>query len=694
MAYAQLIESEGIRSQFLAVLEPRRRVTTWTNPSGSIYTSTFSLGQVVSVEDDGALLTEAASASVSAGQFYFDPETSLLTLRLADSSDPDNSFMVVTYEIYVGTVDIHTYRVPTDDTTREVYFEPLIRKSPQFKATLSDSLFGFLPSQSSTITLSNSTDHILEEHLRESSFNRARISIYHTLDDFSAANTKKIFNGTMGDVTYGEFDVTISVFDRIDQFSEEFRQTGTSFFSESDFPSIDPNFIGRPIRRVYGVVDGFIPVNIDYNATSPTTSDNRDWVVQAEQSNKGTIQSTVPASPTSTTTRTYLASANGFRVGDTCRIDKTTDESIIVTAVNKTGSHYIEHAALSSGAAASGDIVIRPFVGRIDIDQDGTRYTALYVRDYVVGDFAENTTGFQFLSGLESNLGMSRTLSPSDIVSCRVYGQQASLTIGSTAVTNDAEAGVMANIVAVLYQLLVTYVGVPTSDINTTNFEAALSTITDAVGFAIPSKARSNFPKMKELIADLLSTGLIRLYLDSDLKWSVEAIGPLGADDYTVENDEILEGSLRYRFSYKDVLSEVNVEYGAREIGAIIGTQDTVTTLTGQSQVGAYLHKQRKTQTFPSVHFKASEAQTLLDRLLYIFGDQRGELSITSKNRFLVLTLDGVLGLNREKLPGFSFVSGTTRSRSFKTLETARSLDQVQITLDDQKGIEDNSASW
>jgi len=147
MAYQDLLEEEGIEANYMSVIVPRRQVTGFTLFSGSVYSKSFDYGQVVSLEQNGVALTEALSTSLSAGQFYYDVNTSVLYVRMTDSSNPSTKFVVAYYEIYVATSDAHWYRNPLDDTTRVVYFDALIQNPVAFKSTISDSLFGYLPLQ-------------------------------------------------------------------------------------------------------------------------------------------------------------------------------------------------------------------------------------------------------------------------------------------------------------------------------------------------------------------------------------------------------------------------------------------------------------------------------------------------------------------------------------------------------------------
>lgn len=695
MSYADLIDDEGINRQFLAVLKPRRKVTGWTLHAGSVYYSDFDFGQVVAVSIDDVVLAEGSSPTLSASQFYYDVEIERLYVRTAGGGSPSSDFVVATYEMYFGTFDAHHNRIPTDSSSRVVYFEPVIQRSPNIVSSVSNNLFGFMPAQSTQIVLSNAV-HLLERHLYDSSFNGAELKLYHWIGDLEVANVKEVFSGRAASVNYNDKQVTIKAYDRVDIFRKEFRNyLGGSYFAYSDFPNLDRQFVGRPIRYVYGLVNGFIPVNVDAVYENPTTSDNRDWAVSSGQVNVHNVTSTVAASPASTTTRTYLNTAVGFSVGDSVWLDRAVgvDEYVLVTLVNY-GSNYIEHAAIAS-PMASGDLAKRAFVARIDIDQQGVRYTALYSRDYTVNTgMAAGTSGFSFTSSMEANLSIPNTLSTSDVVSCRVYGKTNNVTLGGPAfASNDSELGNLTNPTAITLDLLKRGLSIPESDINSASF-TALAGVTEGLGIAIPSSASQAFPQFKDIFVSIIQSMLYRLFVDNDGKWAIDRVAPLGASDFTIEDLEIVRRSFGYRFEYDDVISNVIVEYDAREIGESVGGSNTTLQVSSESETAKFLHGVSKQQTTRSAFFRSVDADTLADHLGFLLGDRRGVFELTSKGRFFETQVGDRIDASRVTMPGGDWDGETLFTKYGAVTESVKTLDAVQLTIDDQKGVEDNAGSW
>jgi hypothetical protein len=209
-------------------------VTGFTLFSGSVYVASFNYGDVASVEIDGVKLNEAFTSGLSASQYYWDYENSLLYVRTSGGVDPDTLNTIVTYNIYVGTYDAYYFLNPSDLNSRIVYYEPYIKNSPSIKFAQSSNLYGFMPTQSSSIKLSNA-EHFFERHLYDSSFNNAEIYIYHYLGLMPVStNIKLVYSGYMGSVSYSSDTVDIKTFSEISIFDKEFRNpTGANFYTVS-----------------------------------------------------------------------------------------------------------------------------------------------------------------------------------------------------------------------------------------------------------------------------------------------------------------------------------------------------------------------------------------------------------------------------------------------------------------------------
>lgn len=701
MSYAELLEEEVKQSQYLAVLKPRRRLSAFTLFSGSVYRQALTYTQyVLAVTVAGVELTRVSTTALSAGQFYFDSDNQFLYVRMSDSTNPNTKFVVLTFELYFGTLDAHFHRDPLDSNTTEVYFEPTITSPPDAKAQVSDLIFGYLPVQSSSISLGNA-EHSLDELLYDSSFNQCEISVYHWLSrngELEIANIKKVLNGICGKVTYQTSTVQIEIRDRVDLLTKEWRNPVDSFYSTALFPNVNPNSIGRPIRYVYGKVQGVAPVNVTYFPDEPTTSDNRSHAVIPQVTGISEKVFTVAVSPVSTTTRTYLTSVKGIDVGDTAFLDGATDYYVEVTGVNRGANPYIEHAA-NAAPMAAGESVRKGFVSRIDILQSQQRFTALYGRDYTCSAnlLGSGVAGFVFSASLESNLLMPNTLSPSDTIYCTVYGETNTVTLGGVAFgADDSELGVLTDPVVILFQILKTKLGLSESDLNLTSFQALLALIGgSSVGISIPFHVTDNFLTIKDIIISLMQTMLTSIYVDNDLKWKVSREAPIVSVDAEITSEEMApQNTFQVSYDYDDTLSDVIVEYNARELGETFTASELSDKVTAESDVAKYLHKIQKQKTFPSLHIKAVEAQGLCDNLALIFGDRNSRYSVNTVSKFYGLLLANRVRVTRDRLPGFTFQEGVENSRDLVVTSIKKDLSKVSLELTDQKGIEENEGVW
>ena len=696
MTYASLITDEKVTHRYLIKLSPFRRVTGFALVSGSTYSVSFTLGEVVGVSDEGSALTQAVSSSLSAGEFYYDTDTSTLFVRLSGGGNPNSRWVIGNYELTMATFDAHWYRVPTDNTTRTVYWDPGVIDEPKITRNLSDTLAGYVPVQSTSMRINNA-EHFLEQHLIGSSFYRSTVEVWHWIGELETTNIKKILLGFTEGVSYSDSTVTFKLKDQFDLFTPEYRHlTGDQQFTVATFPSLDTAYIGRPIRKVYGMVDGFQPVNVDYVSESPTTSDNRDWVCVNGQLFMDEKAPTVPASPASTTTRTYVSSASGLNLGDTVILDGASDYYREVTAVFRGVNPYIEHAA-TGGALTTGDTVRRGFVGHVKIIKEGVTYTALYGRDYTCNiAMAGTTSGFSFTTSMEANLSIG-TLTPNDRVLARIYGPANSLTLGGPAYgTDSAISGNMATAPQLILDILKNQCGLSDSDINQSLFTAALTDSPDTLGISIPDNGTNAQPKLKDLLIKYLRSGLLRLSIDADRKFYLKAIKPYVSDDNEIDSTNIVDGSFSWDIDYTDLASLVVVEYAEQEgsYSATATQQRDVKTASATSDSASYLHRAKKTTKLETNLVDDTEAQAYADRMSFNFGSHESKVRLKARSAYFETLIGDVLTMGRVSMPGVGTDPETYQTATIVVQGTSRDIESIELTGTDQKGIQDNSGSW
>lgn len=681
MTYSTLIEQEGINSQYLIVIKPARNVTSWTLESTNVYRASFDYGYVSNISKNGVAQTLHTSKSLTSGKYYYDYSTDFIYVY---STNISSDFFTVEYELYLSTKDCHWYRDPLDTTSFEVYYNPYIIKEPRFKQTLSDSIIGYMPTQKSSLQLNNA-EHWAEYHFYDSSLSNKDCLIYHWIGDLDVSNISLIAKTKMSNLKYSFDQVSINVSDNNDIFSKEWRNPDVDFFNTTTFPLLDPRDEGRPVRYVYGMAEGVTLTNISYKKDDPTTSDNRTWAVRSDGGNICGFTGTCGGG-THTATKTYLTSVSGLTLGDRCKFDRVSgiDEYKEITGISY-ASNYIEHSTLSGGAMANGDSVNRGTIGYIDIEQSGATFKLYYGRDWTEST-SNGLLTVVFPSGLEAGLGMA-TLKATEKITARVYGKKNNVTKNSIAFgTNSSKYGNLTNPAVILFEILKTRLGLAEADIELADFDTLSSDIgAREIGFAIPFGDDKKFPKFKDIIVKIIQSTLIKLYYNFNKNWTAEALKVLGTSDFDIEKDEILSGSISYDIDYSDILSDIVIEYRIPDNGE--SQKETASSTTAK-----YLHGVSKSDNFETVLLNDTDALNLAQKYAAIFGDRKGLMTISSKNRFFASNISDIINVTLEKLMGFSYTEGMENSKKFYVLEIDKGLRSVNITLDDNKGLEDNSA--
>jgi len=709
MTYSTNLDVDSVKSGFLIVMKPRRTFDNddLVNIAADVFEIDWPFGKpVILIRGKNTVqfdFTEVFVSTPGIDEFFYNAITRKIEIGVTAANITDSIF-VVTYEIYIGTVGLHFNRIPDDDTSDLVYFEPFVIIEPTLTRNIDSILFGFSPTNTTAMTVSNAT-HFWENHISESSFNRTDIDVYHFVGELKTANIKKIISALTGSLTFENETVLFSIFDQFDLI--ELIRAGRIYDRLSILGSQDPNFDGFPVREVFGLVRGFVPVNLAFIEEAPTTSDNRDWGAVDSITDLGSVTRTVDVGSTATTT--VVTDINGIRIGDSIFFDRVagTDESFHVISVSFGGKSFT-HAPLAGGAMASGDSIVRSFIGNVQIIQDGRRFFARFGIDYTeaVDIGGSGVSGFSFATALESNIGMPRTLAARDEVICLVYGSTDLPTIGGSPFgTVDSAApdvigstATLTNPVVIIYKLL-RESGIPESDINTASFIALEATVGFTVGFAMPQNSRDKFQSYKQILLQMMQSALLRIALDNDGKWKITQLNPIVSTDFTVTDEELApRANFSYFFDYEDMFSRfiVTGSPAERPFAARPGVASFSNFITDDnSDKAIFLHQVRKDQIYDSVLFRfLTEMRTLRNRLKFTLQDRKGILATSTDKRLFEADLDDKIDIQVPFMPGFVFDRDTLRSKLFSLLERGVNLKQVNVRLDDQKGIEDNAGDW
>jgi hypothetical protein len=721
MAFSTNIADQSIEKHSLVVIRPRKRLVDWNIVSGSIYSKSFSLGKVTRVwneynNTDG--LTEGGSPSLSSGQFYYDQTTE--TLYVDNPIDPDlNTYpgMTVEFELNISDAPFTGPRDPLNNNSETIDWIPYLKNIPQSQNGSQDTLYGFIPLIQSNLSILNG-DGFFNDLLHECSFYLCPVKVYILANpDYEKgvlfSDVQEIFLGFSSGMEYRDDELNISCVDYNTFFDREFSLPVR--MNTSQFPLAEPDSVSPGqewyARRIYGMVDGFRPINIDYNAT-PATNNNRDWVVRDLENDTddlaGNLNYTVDHLAANTGTRTYFTDPPAYNIGDWIILNNNSVNYYVeVEDVNRS-LKYIDHEPLVRTIIA-GDTGTRYDVARVIVmSEDGT--IPYWLRPGIDYTLFNNTTldvsGFVMADNWEAALSFTDNGGIFDPSKNPIYVRAYSSSwVGSYYSSNDVgtlaeNSGRSSQAVTILHKIINSS-GFDISLIDENTFSAATN---QSLGFSVPaSHTQINLPTYKSLMSQILSSMLWKLSFvtdGSEIKVGLVEVGPfVGSGDYTA--DETEHNNFTYKHDYGDVYSDILINYSTKERvidGGVLGSsvwEFLQGLTTSECFAGKHLHLASKTFSTSILQYDPLEAQVISDRYSFILGDRRGIYSIILGQEFLnSVNLGAEYVLKRERLPGFSFVYGTEQERQLELIEVQKSSQAVSIVLEDQKGIQDNAGDW
>lgn len=720
MSFDTLLQSDVTRSGYLLIIRPRRICSTsWTGYSGDTFVQSFIYGFIQKLTSDGNTLTLGTSKdALSANQYWYDHGNKLLYVNLGHTGTgsiaPGAHQLIATYEIFISGEDQYWYRTPIDSTSQEVFYSGDLLTQPSTKADLTDVVNGYLPAQTTSIRLQNQ-EQFWDPHLYDSSFYRADVEIWVQIGDLDVSNVQRFYTGLVNTLDYQAGELTINMVDRVallkDGFYGQFYQaseTGTFllYMRDTSSPQVvatiatDPNYIGRPKNFIVGVAEGVRAVNLTYNETDIRLQNNRAWAVafgltRGNGAGNGinTIDTQINLSNPSanTTTRTYLVSTSGIQVGDYPLFSGNGGAINIRRRVTAVTSTYIDHDALSASLASGGHVYVG-HTAKVQVVMDQEIYD---ITDFVC--CRDNGMSYILLGdSYVASAGLPRNVKPSDTVICKVYGDDTLPTIGGvTFGALDTNTRCVTNVVLLIYKILKDYLKIAESDLDLTSFQTAYSSVSVRAAYRWPQSTGGDYPTFGDIISQLLVTGLLRLSINKDVKWSMSIVGPMGSVNETLLESDYNEGSVSHEISYDDVLSDVIVQYYPIEMSSNLNEPGgTSRNAYVSNSTAKNLHRISRQRTILTCHLDDGEAQICARRLSYIFGDRRCLTNVAMKRAFLNTLIGDVAAFNALALPGFVFDGVNQNSRNMVVVGTTKSLSQTSLVLDDQKGIQDNAGSW
>jgi len=252
--YADKVSSEKI---VLALLEPSSpRLLLWTLHTGAIYKKTVDYF-VIDVKEDNTSLTEASSASLNQGEWYYD-KNGTLYIRMDDDTDPTDNYVSCKYRFFFSNKPhINTHDLTSSGV--DVYYDGIIKSTSAFKQELDHAdQTGIALENSGSISFYN-TDGTFDPIFDKLFWENKSCKIYSWNKDIALSDKLILFEGYITDKSFDEKTVKFKIKDFLYQLRTP---VPLNTFSASDGDLLETD-IGRPKRRLYGQVKGVRTVHLD-----------------------------------------------------------------------------------------------------------------------------------------------------------------------------------------------------------------------------------------------------------------------------------------------------------------------------------------------------------------------------------------------------------------------------------------------
>lgn len=742
MSFQTDLENPAVEKNSLVILKPKYRVTGWTDLGSDLYRASFTLGRVSRVFITTSLELTADAASPTVDQHYWYDETNnYVYAKLTSGNGPDDptdatyttaygstvAGLTVEFEIYTATREFYGPSDPLDASSTAVLWKAVLKQAPRTSYGSRQALFGFNPLNQANVTIENKDGWMLP-FLYDCSFSLAAVRCYVVVGvdlEYSASfsKVKEFFRGYLGSPSLSSDNVvSLPCYDFLALLDRP--AYPTTRMSTTEFPSADPSSV-KPgqewwIRRVRGMVDNHVPINIDFSDT-PSTSNNRDWLTHEAEGTVGAITLAIDDAAANTTTETFFTTTPKLNPGDAIWFNhqlpsNPTLKYTIVDSVDYV-TKKITHSAITRTISA-GDGAFRYSVGWVKVqDSDDNWWNLfpqrnfLYMNNATLGNNPE-WQGFRLADDWEADIGFPETFDPTKHrILCRVYGTVTldNYADGSTAVGAVVnEGGIAAQSVSTLHYLL-REAGIPNAMIDQTTFAAAATN--HELGIAWPrTAAESTVPTYKDLIQLVLQSMLWKLYYLTDAVSREVFIGLVetgpfaGSADYDTDDKDF--GQFAFEHDYSALASQVRLDYAAKEevrdgdndiffASSAVIVRDGTQVVFAQNQLARDLHERTESFELEILQYITASAQIIADRYAFALGDRRAYYEYTLGPGFLDRANFGAsFQVIRKQLPGYELDQDVERERQTNIVEVTKQAHGVTLILEDQKAIQDNLGDW
>lgn len=612
--------------------------------------------------------------------------------------------------VYFSTSDIGWYQDPSDDSATMVKWTGAVVSAPAVTRSVAENFSGFSPVEITPLEIQwQNAD--MYSFFRETSFVNCLCDIWLCVGDLEPENVTKIFSGKIRGLAFDDSLVSF----RLADYSYLLDATYNGFYCDSlGTGQFDPEDSGRAIPLVSGVVRWLKCTNQDYQSDPLATTVNRKWTVcdttLGSAAKRFTVTTVTPDGLGGNVINCSAAdNAKLFSDFYAKRVSDGTIRRLVRTGLGGGG--------WSLNPATIGDVweIIPIYWYRFQVPSRMTAVVTWSPFDAI--GYASCTDDGSTLSVVLSTsfeaaataLGLTN-IDPSDFeVWVQVLGAGKDVQLSGTYLEDPDPSDVGS-----LAWYLKDVVGLADSAINAASFIAAKAARPYVLigeqnrgGMLTPFRSTS-FETHRDVVSALLQQIGAVGYFDGDGQFTIKARALLGTADWVLTESEIEPGTVKYEF-YDSDIKAFNIDGGSPYIGTEVEFRVTKTPPVYAfrtrfsnyvndpigSPYGYTLLDLPVESVFSYDMCRIGNAYSVdtylpaVKRMAKYFGNRVGRLSLTAYGAIIDALPGEIIEIQRDLLPGYSYVPGTTRTRKFFILEAQRRGDSIELLVEDQYSIEE-----
>lgn len=654
----------------------------------------------------------------SFGEWSYDIDNNLIHIK----SIPElNTYFKITCVIPISEKSITWYLNPLDSTTRKVRYLPYLASEISIKSSIKDRFKEVQPIYSGVLSVNNSNG-ILDEVLHILHNNQTNIDVYRISGNPSIENTNKIVSFICNDLSVnGEivnFDVSQNNLQN--KMLVDFESYGQINLSQSFGYDIDESRGEEKIPFIFGHVRGVKCFPTNWDATTASTSSNRNWIVgNVLNDNNTSVTSTGVLQAGKIEIDLDPAGDYIFRVGDRVRVDSLGNYAYpqIKSITRTTFVKLTLDSALGAPINVGSVTVSRTMCSRVFINQSGVATELMPFRDYqttsLVYTLDDGTSGYYrsviLTTSAESNVGISTInsgLTADSYVVAHVYGPKLdgiSYPIGSTDIGTHINLPAVAHPAAVIYMILRMVAVLPDTEIDIDSFEELLSyepVNQSPVSFLDPVSPTGDRSKIFDIVNGIARSYDFLLFKSNENKWKLVRNAATPAKTWIIRKKDLLKENLEYEHDYQRTFKTLVVSYDINNNPSLSDEVSDFRTYTIYTELGYpyYLNDSSRslisyaapytysqTNASPTADIGTTGPYKVANNIVNLENYRKIVYNIRLRKSFLAVDYGDKITLSLERLPGFTYVKGTERQVDCRVISITRSLNYIDLELEDSR---------